>query len=130
MKRYNDLLNRYNVLANCYNDSETIITVQKTVQRVRGYEGAGTGVRIRAADTTGFFQKNLTGPSQIRTRLPAYTRTRYEYRGYRARIHGYRLYPTGFSKPLIEPHSYIFCLRPVCFCASFVGENSSHFVFL
>jgi hypothetical protein len=68
MKRYNDLLNHYNVSANRYNDSET-------VQRVRGYEGASTGVW--AASTTGFFQKKkLTGPSQTRTRLPAYTRAR------------------------------------------------------
>jgi hypothetical protein len=51
MKRYNDLLNHYNVSANRYNDSET-------VQRVRGYEGASTGVW--AASTTGFFQKKKT----------------------------------------------------------------------
>jgi hypothetical protein len=45
MKRYNDLLNCYNVSANRYNDSETV----QTGTRVR--------VRVRAAGIMGFFQK-------------------------------------------------------------------------
>jgi hypothetical protein len=75
-------MKRYNVSANRYND---------------GYAGTGTG-------TMGFFQKKLTGPSQARTRVPVYPPIPghgYKYRGYRARIHGYGLYPAVFSKPLL-----------------------------
>jgi hypothetical protein len=64
-----DLLNCYNVSANCYNDSETIITVQKPCN---GYAGAGTG-------TTGFFLKKTNRPFSnpyLCTRLPAYIRAR------------------------------------------------------
>jgi hypothetical protein len=91
-------MKRYNVSANHYNDSETVITVQ-----VRGYRygrrAAGKRVRVQQV----FSKKKLTGPSQTRTHVPVYQPILghgYGYRGYWARVHGYGLYPAGFSKPL------------------------------
>jgi hypothetical protein len=52
------------------------------------------------ADTTGFFQKKtLLKPVPVYPPIPGHG---YGYRGYRARVHGYGLYPAGFSKPLIQ----------------------------
>jgi hypothetical protein len=74
----------------------------------RGY--VGTVLRVRAVGTrvngyryNGFFPKKMTGPSQTRTRISVYPPIPghgYGYRGYGPRVHGYGLYPAGFSKPL------------------------------
>jgi hypothetical protein len=65
MKRYNDLLNRYN-------GSETVITVSETVQRVRGR-------RVNEYGYNEFFSKKTDRPFSNPypyTCLPAYTRAR------------------------------------------------------
>jgi hypothetical protein len=71
--------------------SETVITVQTGTRVGHGRRAAGKRVQVQHV----FSKKKLTGPFQTRTRLPAYTR---------ARVHGYGLYPVGFSKPLIQTH--------------------------
>jgi hypothetical protein len=86
-------MKRYNVLANRYNDG------YEHGRRVRGRRKR---VRVQRV----FSKKKLTGPSQTRTRLPVYPPIPghgYRYHGYRTRIHGYGLYPAGFSKPLPTP---------------------------
>jgi hypothetical protein len=73
-----------------------------------GYAGKGTGGRWRVHGRrvngygyNGFFpKKNMTCPSQTRTRVlvyPPIPEHRYEYR---TRVHEYGLYPVGFSKLL------------------------------
>jgi hypothetical protein len=55
---------------------------------------AGKQVRVQQV----FSKKKLTGPSQTRTRVPVYPPIpEHEYRTW---VHGYRLYPADFSKPL------------------------------
>jgi hypothetical protein len=71
-----------------------------TWARVHGY--AGKRVRVQRV----FFQKTLPSPSQTRTRVPVYPPISghgYGYRGYGRRVHGYGLYPAGFSKQLVMP---------------------------
>jgi hypothetical protein len=84
MKHYNDLLNRYNNLWNVITFQPTVITIYYNVSANRyngfwnyyngsdGYTGTGTGGGRRVQRV--FSKKKLTGPSQTRTRLPAYTR--------------------------------------------------------
>jgi hypothetical protein len=74
-----------------------------------GYTGVGTRVAVggyNGYEYTRFFpKKKLTGPSQTHTRVPVYPPILghgYEYCGYRVRVHGYGLYPAGFSKPLTK----------------------------
>jgi hypothetical protein len=73
-------MKRYNVSANRYNDSETIITVH-TGTRVRaqaaGTRAAGTRVRVRVRVQQIFSKKKTDRPFSNPypcTRLPAYTR--------------------------------------------------------
>jgi hypothetical protein len=90
-------MKRYNVSANRYNGSDGY---------GHGRPAAGTGAWVRGrragTGTTSFFLKKLTGPSQIRTRVPVYPPIPGHRYGYRTQIHGYELDPTGFSKPLIK----------------------------
>jgi hypothetical protein len=68
--------------------------------RVRGHGYAGKRVRVQRV----FSKKTLPGPSQTRTRVPVYPPLPghgYEYRGYGSRVHGYGLYPAGFSIALV-----------------------------
>jgi hypothetical protein len=85
------------------------------VQQIHGCGYAGTGVRVRrygygrqaytgagmraAAGITGFFQKK-NWPALLKP-VPIYPPILRHGYGYRARVHGYGLYPTGFSKPLL-----------------------------
>jgi hypothetical protein len=62
-------MKRYNVSANRYNGSDGYAG---TGTGGGGYTGAGKQVRVQRV----FSKKKLTGPSQTRTRLPAYTRAR------------------------------------------------------
>jgi hypothetical protein len=79
-----------------------------TVLRVRGTGGgyAGMGTRVNRYGYNGIFpKKKLTGPSQTRIRVLVYSPIPgYGYRGYGPRVHGYGLYPAGFSKPLDIAH--------------------------
>jgi hypothetical protein len=64
----------------------------------RGY--AGTGTRVNGYGYNGFFsKKTLPDPSQTRIRVPVYPPI--PGHGYGPRVHGYGLYPAGFSKPLV-----------------------------
>jgi hypothetical protein len=83
--------------------------VAGTRVRAAGSGYAGTGTWVNGYRYNGFFpKKKLIGPSQTRTRVPVYPPIPghgYRYRGYGPRVHGYGLYPTGFSKPLIWTQS-------------------------
>jgi hypothetical protein len=96
MKRYNDLLNRYNDLWNVIKFQQTVVMVSETVITVQTGTGTGGGV-----NGYGFFSKK-NWPALLKS-VPVYPPIPghgYKYRGYRTRVHGYGLYPAGFSIPL------------------------------
>jgi hypothetical protein len=83
-------MKRYNVSSNRYNGSDGYAGTGMG----DGYTGAGTqaaGKRVRIQRV--FSKKKLTGPSQTRTRLPAYTRARVQVPGTGTRV---RIVPGGF----------------------------------
>jgi hypothetical protein len=76
-----------------------------------GYMGTGTRVTGKQVRVQRVFPKKKVTDSLLKP-VPVYPFThiypdtntntghRYGYRRYRTRVHGYGLYPTGFSKPL------------------------------
>jgi hypothetical protein len=95
MKRYKVSANRYNDLWNVIKFQQTVITVSETVITVQ--TGSGTG----GGNGYGFFpKKNWPALLKFVPVYPPIPGHGYKYRGYRTRVHGYGLYPAGFSKPL------------------------------
>jgi hypothetical protein len=74
--------------------------------REYGYAGTGTRARVCGHGYNGFFPKKhwpaLLKPVPVYP-LPAYTRARVRVQ----RVHGYGLYPAGFSNPLALADSYL-----------------------